>query len=459
MSEHEPASVLSTLGVDLGTGGARALVVDPEGGVVASGRAPLATGEPDAEAWWRAAREAIRAAASSEVGALCVSATSGTVVGVDAHGRPTTRASYYNEVRAEEEAELRAFAGGAALSALARLRWFERHRPHELEATATFAHQADFVVGRLTGRFGVSDASNALKTGYDLRARAWPAWLDELPALRARLPEVVAPGTVLGEVRGAVADELGLPRGTAVVAGVTDGTAAFLASGATRVGDDNTTLGTTLVFKRLAARPPEDAAGALTYSHALGGRWLPGAASNTGGEWLRSDHPGADLAALDAAAAERLPTDHAAYPLRASGERFPFRSATAEGFCEPPADDPVTRYAAHLEGTAYVERLAYEVLGATDGDVFATGGGSRSEVWMQLRADVTGRALHRPVCPEAAFGSAVLAAAGSAGTDLWDACRQRVRVERTFAPRPERHAAYAERYACFRGRLEERGYL
>ena len=91
--------------------------------------------------------------------------------------------------------------------------------------------------------------------------------------------------------------------------------------------------------------------------------------------------------------------------------------------------------------------------------VYATGGGARSDVWSQLRADVTGRTLHRPACPESAFGSAVLAAAGAFGTDLFEAGRQRVRIERTFTPDPGRRAAYDEAFARFRRRLEERGYL
>lgn len=455
-----------TLGVDLGTGGARALAVTAGGQVASFGRATLEAREPDAEAWWRAARDAIRAATAEGVGervrALSVSGTSGTVVGVDAVGRVTTRACYYSEVRAAEEAELREQAGdpGAQVAALARMHWIERTRPAEFADTATFAHQADFVVGRLSGRWGQSDSSNALKSGYDLAAKAWPTWLDALPELRARLPHVVAPGSVLELVRDDVADDLWLARGTAVVAGVTDGTAGFLASGASRLGDDNTTLGTTLVFKRLTDRAPSGDSD-LLYAHALpGGRWLPGAASNTGGDWIRRDYPDADLAALDAAAEGLFPSGHLAYPLRTSGERFPFRSSAAEGFCEPPAADPIVRYAALLEGTAFIERLAYEVLGGdATGDVFATGGGSRSDVWMQLRADITGRALHRPVCPESAFGSAVLAAAGIEGADLGDACRQRVQVERTFAPDPGRGAAYEEPYRRFVQRLRERGYL
>ena len=111
---------------------------------------------------------------------------------------------------------------------------------------------------------------------------------------------------------------------------------------------------------------------------------------------------------------------------------------------------------------AFTERLAYEVLdaaaGAGDGGIYATGAAARSDVWLQLRADATGRTVHRPACPESAFGSAVLAASALLG-GLWQAARAMVRTGRTFAPDRGRGAALDERYAAFRRALEKRGYL
>ncbi len=223
-----------------------------------------------------------------------------------------------------------------------------------------------------------------------------------------------------------------------------------------------TPLGTTLVFKRLASRPAASPDG-LVYSHKLpGGYWLPGAASNTGGEWIGVQFPRQDPAALDRQAASLLPSHLVAYPLARTGERFPFACAGAEGFCDPEPASSLERYAANLQGAAFTERLAYEVLDAAaragDGSVYATGAAARSDVWLQLRADATGRSVHRPVCPESAFGSAVLAAAAMLG-GLWPAARAMVRTERTFVPDRGRGAALDEGYAAFREALEERGYL
>jgi sugar (pentulose or hexulose) kinase len=374
----------------------------------------------------------------------------------------------YNDGRAEVEArELSELEGAPAISAsfsLAKISWLARHEPAAFAATDCFAHQADFLLARLSGARGVSDWSNALKSGFDAAAQSWGAWLDRLPELRARLPRVVAPGTPVAPLLPALAVELGLSSEVRVVAGCTDGTAGFLASGASQVGEDNTTLGTTLVFKRVASRRVEDPSGAL-YCHALpGGLWLPGAASNVGADWIRQEFAGADLSELDRAAEALLPSRALAYPSRARGERFPFQSSSSEGFGPEPSGS-VERFAANLQGTAFVERLAYEVLDRATGlpargAVFCTGGASRSDVWTQLRADVVGRSLQRPACSESALGVALLAAVGCGlFPDLSSAGRQMVRIESTFHPNPARQRALEPLYQRFCAELERRGYL
>jgi len=480
------ASILSeqdlVMGVDLGTGGARVVIAAANGDVVAIANEDFTRGAVDQPgAWWVTSSNAIRGALeiatsrgcrSSAIRAVSVDGTSGTVVGVDEAGQPTTPALMYHDSRANEEAdELTAVAIGQGAAAaqvspsfgIAKIRWIERHRPADFAATHLFVHQADFISGRLTGRVGATDYSNALKTGFDLAAGAWANWLGEFPDLRAKLPRVIAPGDPVGVVSPSIAGSFGLSSGVPVLAGCTDGTAAFLASGASKTGDDNTTLGTTLVFKRVADRQIQDPDG-LLYCHKLpGGSWLPGAASNVGGGWVRRDYPGADLRALDEAAGDFLPSAHLAYPLCVEGERFPFAAAGASAFCEPAPTTPEMHFAAHMQGTAFVERLAYEVLdratgGRAEGDVYATGGGSQSDLWMQLRADVTGRSYHRPECHESAFGSAVLAASAIHG-DVWAASRKMVRIQKTFHPEPDRHRRFSEYYLRFRRLLLERGYL
>ena len=116
-------------------------------------------------------------------------------------------------------------------------------------------HQADWISGLFSGRFDVTDENNALKTGYDPVARCWPDWVERAGMLPDRLPNVVEPGTITGNILHNRAAEFGLPANTMIVAGTTDGCAAFLAAGASKLGEAVTSLGSTLVLKFLCDRP------------------------------------------------------------------------------------------------------------------------------------------------------------------------------------------------------------
>jgi D-ribulokinase len=479
------------LGIDVGTGGVRTMAVG-ENGEVAAARSialdaeVLAPQEDRHEqppaAWWRATCRATaavldalanRGIPADRMAAVSVDGTSGTLVVLDRAGEPLRDAIMYNDPRGKDEADaLNAAAGDHcdklgyrfnASFALAKIAWLQTHEPARFQRAARFVHQADFIAEQLTGGPCATDYSNALKTGYDLVDERWPSWIDGVLGIVDRLPRVVAPGTPIGTISPRAAGETGLTVGLPVVAGATDGTAAFIASGAHRPGDYNTTLGTTMVFKgisRQLCRHPDG----LIYCHKLpGGLWLPGAAGNVGAEWIHALFPDEDPAAIDAEASGRLPTDALAYPLVRAGERFPFLAPSARGFFPPDLVSPAARYAACLQGVALIERLGYEVLdatsGTTGGDVFATGGGSRSDLWTQCRADATGRVFHRPECGESALGAAVVAAAGTRYNSLDEAIRRMVRHGRTFEPDLSRARDYDRLFAAFREELQKRGYV
>ena len=480
------------VGADLGTGGARVVAATRNGSVVARGDAglPQPRGvcpeplghEQEPQQWWAAFRAATASMLAqltqanipaTRIAAISIDGTSGTVVCLGAGGEPIRPALMHNDRRSQRQAStLNEIADSHcdrmgyrfdASFALSKMLWIREHEPALFSRTRYLAHHSDFVQWRLTGAPGISDYSNGLKTGFDLVDECWPEWMGELDGIPERLPSLVAPGRPVGAVSVDASRSTGLPAGTPVVSGATDGTAGALASGLRRFGDYNTTLGTTLIFKclgRRMARHPEG----LVYSHKLpGGRWLPGAASNTGGQWIADRYADADAGALDAAADRLLPTTRIAYPLVGFGERFPFRSAEARGFLVPASTDELEIYAAHLQGTALFERLCYEMLddvvGTTSGDVFSTGGGSRSDVWMQCRSDATGRPYHRPRHPEAGFGAAILAAAGTVFGHLPEAIESMVQVEKTFEPNPATGDAYDEAYHRLIDEMRRRGYL
>lgn len=479
------------IGLDAGTSGVRCICVSEGGSIVAECSADLkvsqenrkedAVHEQSPDAWWVSACEVLQSvsvtlAASGispdSIGAIAVDGTSGTLVCLDDTGRPLRPAIMYNDGRSSLQADELNSVGVdtcdslgyrfAASFALPKALWIYSEEPGIFKRTRFFAHQADYLTGRLTGRFDTTDYNNALKTGYDVLEEKWPDWIARWAGIPERLPNVVAPGEEIGRVTGEASRETGLPSGLKVVAGTTDGMAGFLASGAGQRGDCNTTLGTTLVFKAVSTELVKDENGAM-YSHKLpNGAWLPGAASNTGAAWISALFKNSDPAQLDRAAATKLPSDSIAYPLVGRGERFPFLDAAAAGFLCPDVAG-VDAYAAYLQGTAFVERLAYEELSSCTGqeisNVYCTGGGTRSTEWTQIRSNVCNVPYFRPAVPEAAFGTAVLAAAGSSFGSIDSAAQEMVQLDETFAPDLQLVERYNEKYARFVHMLNERGYI
>ncbi|WP_369186716.1 FGGY-family carbohydrate kinase [Streptomyces sp. R08] len=449
------------LGIDLGTQSVRALLVTADGTVLGSGSAPL-TGrregvrhEQDPGEWWEAVRTASRAALSSPagrgpIGGLAVCGTSGTVLLTDPQGRPRTPGLMYDDGRAVDEA---ARLGMQTSWALPKALWLlDAYGPGRV------THQPDVITAQLTGEAIPTDSSHALKTGYDAEHEAWPP---QLAPLAGQLPEVVRPGTRLGEVCRTAAEATGIPAGTPVIAGMTDGCAAQIASGALRPGAWNSVLGTTLVLKGASPTPVRDDAGVVYNHRAPDGSWLPGGASSVGAGALP---PGPDPAEMDTQAAAYEPSGALTYPLASPGERFPFLAPEATAFTLGTPASEADGWAAVLQGVAFTERLCLDYLhhlGAPiDGPLTFTGGAARSAYWNQLRADVLGRPARVPEQIEPALGMAVLAAYGTGeGRELAEVADRMVRIRTVLEPRASRTARFTGPYARLVDELENRGWL
>lgn len=406
------------IGVDIGTSGVRAVLVDESCEMLAAAGVTTPPDRlADPQAWWNGAEQALaKLAASADlswVRALAVDGTSGTVIAVDKDGAPLGPASLYN-MPADPEAVARVHgaapddtAARGATSPLAKLLVMQ-DRP----GIARMLHQADWIAGRMCGRFDVTDENNALKTGYDPVRRVWPAWLTALGARIDLLPDVVAPGTAIGTLRPDVARRLGLPTTTIVAAGTTDGCASFLATGAHEVGEAVTALGSTLTIKQLSDRPIFAPAYGL-YSHRLGERWLVGGASNTGGAVLAAYFDPATLEALSARIDPSQPSRLDYYPLPRPGERFPIADPKLPPKLGPrPADDAAFLHGL-LEGIARIEALGFHRLAELGGpaltSVRTVGGGARNAAWTAIRARVLGIPFLPARSQEAAVGAAWLA--------------------------------------------------
>jgi len=454
------------IGVDLGTQSVRSVLVDAAGTVLARAARSLtshrdgARHEQDPREWLAAVDATLAEVATPAVQGVAICSTSGTVLLTDESGAPTTPALMYDDARAADYLDRIVKADpdrwSAAMQptwALPKLLWLlERH-------SGQIAHSADVVAAHLIGGSVATDTSHALKTGYDLIADSWPVdAFDRLGLPAELLPEVVRPGVELGRVYAAKAQVTGVPAGTPVYAGMTDGCAAQIAAGALSPGAWNSVLGTTLVLKGVSKDLLADPTGAV-YSHRHpDGGWLPGGASNTGAGALTKMLPGADLDALDRAAQELGAIDAAIYPITGRGERFPFVAPTAERFELGDLPDDLHRYCAVLQGVAFIEKLAFEHLEQLGAEpvrsVSLTGGAVRSGYWNQLRADVLGVPVELPAAADPAYGMAVLAA--SAGGSVTETAVRMVRVDRVIEPRPQERLTTL--YGEFVAELDRRGY-
>ncbi len=398
------------LGIDVGTSGVRIAAVDQANQLMAMSSASYATPSRDPKLWWDTVAKALEGLDLSAVNvkAIAVDGTSGTIIPIGEDGAPLGPASMYNDVASAADAAVvmrvapAKTAARGATSPLARA----------LSMKTRILHQADWIAGQFSGRFDVTDENNALKSGYDPVARAWPEWIGQTGFDTVFFPNVVAAGQHTGRILPAVARHFGLPADVAIIAGTTDGCAAFLASGARDPGDGVTSLGTTLTLKLLSDRPVFAPRYGI-YSHRIGDQWLAGGASNTGGAVLGKFFSGDDIARLTLLLEPDRPTGLDYYPLLQPGERFPINDPEFAPRLEPrPADERVF-FQAILEGIAAVEALGYKrlaELGATPlASIRSAGGGAGNAAWTRIRLNRLGVGARNSRSEHAATGTARLA--------------------------------------------------
>lgn len=419
------AGPLLALGLDLGSSGARLALVAPP---AAAPPLPVAPPSPTAEPsliWegstaypgpfedplsWRAALEhlvaSIPTALRSRVGAIALDGTSGTLLLCRADGSllegPLARALPYHQAFARHQGEAAVLVGGqgpaaSASGSLARaLDLMERARAAAVPPPWLLRHQADWLMGWLLGHWRWGEEGNNLRLGYDLRQQHWAGTLAQQSWADA-LPQVVASGSVLGNLHGPVAIRLGLPQRCLVVAGSTDANAGVLAAGV-GVEEGLSILGTTLVLKQFVPHPLE---GPGLSCHRLAGRWLVGGASNAGAGVLRRFFSDSQLAHLSRQIDPLRPSGLALRPLLGIGERFPVDDPQLEPVLEPRPVSDALYLQALLEGLTTIEAAGWRrlrELGAPPLQrVITLGGGARNPQWRSLRQRALGiPVLNRP---------------------------------------------------------------
>lgn len=473
------------LGIDIGTQGARVILVDQQGNNYGMGSRKFSLDEgfrqeQSPEIWWNDCLHIIdeiiggldSTINKDDILAISVTSTSGTVIPLDRNNDPLHQAIMYSDPRSAEQGkrikELAlkynpdAYTGFNASSGISKMLWYVENFPEQVENIATWVHASDYIVGKLSGNYRCTDYTNVLKSAYDLAKFEWPSYLfSELGMREEWMQEVVPSGSVIGKLNKELAERWSLNE-VRIVVGITDGCASQMASGAVNPGDWNTTIGTTLVIKGVTEKQVVDPLGRL-YSHRHPeGYWMPGGASNTGADWISLDYADEDLSKLNEAAERSIPTSLLAWPLKQEGERYPIMSVNAREII-PATDSKEKVYAANLEGVAFIEKLAYDIIEELSGEnvsaVYTAGGGSNSDVWLKIRASVLNVPIHKCEETSGALGAAIMAASQTFYTSLSQAAKEMTRVEKTVLPDPKLIEAYEKQYLDFKNKLKELNYI
>jgi 7-cyano-7-deazaguanine reductase len=416
------------IGVDIGTTGARAIAVDTKEEILAFTQAGLPAparheGQvtQDPGDWWKAIGAALKDLLTkidaTRVHRIAIAGTSGTLVLCDKKGAPVSPGLMYNDRRAQAEAERIAevaddlSAAFGTSGSLAKLLWLQEKKNNARAAHAL--HQADWIAGRLAGKFGHSDYHNCLKLGFDPDQMTWPNWFGSLGVTEALLPQVHVPGDVIGTISASAATVFGLPPETEIVAGTTDSVAAFIAAGGSKPGHGVTILGSTLALKLLSEQRVVSSQNGV-YSHRLGRYWLAGGASNTGGNVLLQYFSLEQIQEMTPLLDTDISTDLNYYPLAEPGERFPINDPRMPPKLEPLPSDSVMFLQGILEGMANIEAQGYAVLadlGAPHVNaIWTAGSGAQNPGWTKIRERTLGAKLKKARSEHAAFGAALIAA-------------------------------------------------
>lgn len=411
-------------GIDFGTSGCRLILIDAEGCLVY--RHQIRYADPNhqtPEVWWNVLSTLFidcPVVFKQQIERIAVDGTSGTLLLTDKNGKPTSISLMYNDIRAIDEANeiakiapLESGAQGTS-SALARYLWLLKNTPNNKQH-AHVLHQADWVMGKLSGIFGHSDENNCLKLGYDAFKKQWPDWFSRLSIPLDLLPTVHQVGRQIATIDRQRATSFNLPSDLSIVTGTTDSIAAFIATGANKKGEAVTSLGSTLAIKFISDVPlfaPEYG----IYSHRLGDHWLVGGASNSGGAVLLKYFTPQQLRKMTPLLKPDQSTGLAYYPLTKQGERFPFADPEKQAQLSPRPVNDVIYFQALLEGIAKIEAQAYQRLSELGTPelttVYSVGGGSQNEAWTKIRKNKLKVKLITPKNTEAAYGAALLALRG-----------------------------------------------
>jgi len=483
------------LGIDVGTGGTRALIVDEHGRIISTAtenHEPFASpkigwAEQNPEDWWRACGIAIRDALAkgnltgTDIACVGLSGQMHGAVMLDAADKVVRPALIWCDVRTEKQCEelTRKIGAGRLIQltcnpalpnfTLTKFLWVRKNEPQNWDRVRSVMLPKDYVRFRLTGdkAIDVADASGTLM--LDVARRHWSREVLEAAAIsESLLPKLSESPDVCGQISKAGAAATGLNVGTPVVAGAGDQAAGATGMGIVAPGAASATIGTSGVVFAATDSPALDPKGRLhTFCHAIPGRWHVMGVTQAAGlslRWFRDQFSAGPEDGRDPY--ERLTHEASAVPAGADGllwtpylmgERTPHLDANARGALVGLTASHTRAHIvrAILEGVAFSLRDTFTIfkeMGVPVKNVRLGGGGARSTVWRQIQTDVYGQQTEIVEAEEgAAYGAAILAGVGAkAWSSVDDACNAVVRVATRISPDQSRVATMNAQYAAYR---------
>ena len=471
------------LGLDLGTSGVKALLIDAAQKVVGSGHGALDVSRPhpgwseqDPADWIRATEEAIaelKAAYPRELAAVRGIGLSGQMHGatlLDAGGNVLRSCILWNDTRSHAEAarldadpRFRKITGNIVFPGFTapKLAWVKANEPAIFAKVAKVLLPKDFLRLWLSGE-NISEMSDSAGTAWlDVAGRRWsPELLAATDLDESHMPQLVEGTERAGQLRGELAARWGMAASVVIAGGAGDNAASACGMGSVRPGSAFVSLGTSgVLFAANGAYLPNPESAVHTFCHALPNAWhqmgvILSATDSL--NWL-SNISGKDAAELTGELGEELraPSGVSFLPYL-SGERTPYNDAAIRGSFTGLAHeiDRAGMTQAVLEGVAFAFRDSLEALdkaGTKLERVTAIGGGSRSRYWLKAIATALGVPVDIPADGDfgAAFGAARLGLIAAEGADPYAVCTPPATAE-TIEPVAALFGAYGDAYRRYR---------
>lgn len=478
--------------IDVGTTSCKVSVFNLTGDLIAQAQKSYSLylprknfAEQNAEEWWFAIRKCVKSvlklsrASPEDIMGVCSTGQFPSLILIGKNGKPLRQAIIYSDMRGEEQSKLifnkvgleevkeitgfpsSMFPGLPASKIL----WLYDHEPEIIKQTEKVIGAKDFINYQLTGEVA-TDFLEAWWSGLvEFKSYLWSKkMLSSLEIPEEWLAEIHKPQEVIGYVNKSASKQTGLKEGTPVVCGSGDGMCAVIGSGLTEVNATMDVTGATEIIASITDKqlPPSIGESIFCWQHLIEGLWVIYASTASSGaalQWFKTQFwkkiKYEDF--LKQAEESELGGGGLIFLPYLIGEYAPFFDLNARGaFIGISLDSKKNHFIrAVLEGVAFsLNHIleAFSELGVSAKEVRVGGGGSKSDLWNRIKADVTGRIfLKMKVIDVTGLGAAILASVGvKAYSSLNEAIQNMVKISEKIEPNLEKHQKYSKIYEVYK---------